>query len=60
MYLFLFYLYECLPACMSVHCVCVPGMCVPGAHRGQKRASDPLELELWMVISNDVGAGNQT
>lgn len=23
---------------------------VPGAHRGQKRVSDILELELWMVV----------
>lgn len=24
--------------------------CVPGALRGQKRAADPLELELWMTV----------
>jgi hypothetical protein len=28
-------------------CVCV---CVLGAHRYQKKASDPVELELWMVV----------
>lgn len=28
------------------------------AHRGQKRAS--LEVELQMVVSRSVGAGNQT
>lgn len=27
-------------------CVCVSTMSVPGAHRGQERASDPLDLEL--------------
>ena len=28
-------------------------------HRGQKRASGPLELELQMIVSCCVGAGNQ-
>lgn len=32
---------------------------VPGAYGGQ-RASDPLKLELRMVSSCHVGAGNQT
>lgn len=27
-------------------------MCVIGAHRGQKRASDPVELDLGMVVSS--------
>jgi hypothetical protein len=26
-------------------------MCEPGALRGQQRALDPLDLELWMVVS---------
>ena len=30
-----------------------------GTHGGQKRPSDPLELELWMAMSYHVGAGNQ-
>jgi hypothetical protein len=25
-------------------------MCMPGAHKGQKRLFDPLELELHMVM----------
>jgi hypothetical protein len=29
-------------------------------HRGQKRASGPLELELQMIVSCCVGAKNQT
>jgi hypothetical protein len=29
---------------------------VPGARRGQKKASDPLELELQMVAHHCVGA----
>lgn len=37
-----------LPACVSV----------PGTHRGKKRISYFLELELWMVVSNRVGAEN--
>ena len=44
-----------LPACMTMYCVGVPG-----AHRGQKRASDPLELELQMVVSHQVGSRNGT
>jgi hypothetical protein len=31
-------------------------ICVPVACRGQKRASDTLELELQMVVSRHVGA----
>ena len=30
-------------------CVC---LCMPGVHRGQKMASDALELELWMAVSH--------
>jgi hypothetical protein len=32
-------------------------MCLPNACRGQKRESDPLELELEMVVSHHVSAG---
>ena len=35
-------------------------MCVPGAFGGQKKASDPLELELWMFINHHIGVGNKT
>jgi hypothetical protein len=35
-------------------------MHMPGAVGGQKRLSDPLELELWMVVKLCVGASNQT
>lgn len=27
---------------------------------GKLEGSDPLELELWMVVSHQVGSGNQT
>ena len=37
--------------------MCAP--CVLGAHGGQRRASDPLELELQMVLGCHVGAGNR-
>ena len=46
-------------------CTCVPGhvdmrhVC-SGAYGDQRRASDPLELELKVVVSCHVGAGNQT
>jgi len=41
----LFYVYGCLA------CTCVCTTCGPGAHRDQKRASDPLVLELQMIAS---------
>lgn len=31
---------------------------MPGAYRGQKRVLELLELELEMVVSHHVGAGN--
>lgn len=42
-----------LPDYMSVPHVCT-------AHGGQKKTSDPVELELQMVLSYHVGARNQT
>lgn len=32
--------------------------CVPGAQGGQKRSSDPLKLELQMIVSHHLGARN--
>lgn len=37
-------------------CMCT--MCTSGTRRGQKRASDFLGLELWLVMSYHVGSGN--
>jgi hypothetical protein len=34
--------------------------CVPSAHWDQKRSLDPLELELYVVVSHHVGARDQT
>ena len=42
-----------LSTCMYVHHVCA--WC-----SGQKRGSDPLELEIQMVVSHFVAAGNQS
>lgn len=42
-----------LPACMYT-------TCMPGARGGQKRMSDPLELELQMVESHHVVLGNKS
>lgn len=39
--------------------VCLHHMCA-GTHGGQKRALDPLGLELQTVVSLHAGAGNQT
>ena len=44
-----------LPACMYANI-----LSVCSAHRGQKRASDPLEPELQMVLSCQTGARKQT
>lgn len=33
--------------------------CMPSAHGGQKKAPDPLELKLQMVVSRHIGSGNQ-
>jgi hypothetical protein len=38
--------------------VCLHIKCVH--HRGQRKVSDPLKLELQTVINHHVGAGNQT
>lgn len=43
----------CMPECVSVHYVCA------GAHEGYKRASVSLELDLEMVVSYHLIAGNQ-
>jgi hypothetical protein len=51
--LYLFYAYKSF-ACMHVYI----GIYMPAAHSGQKRAPDPLELELQTVVSQ-VGARNQ-
>lgn len=33
-------------------------MCMLGTHRGQKRASGHLKLELWMIMKHSVVVGN--
>lgn len=42
-------------ACMYVMCT----LYVPGAYRGQKRASDPLDIKSWMVLRHSVDYGNR-
>ena len=34
-------------------------MSVPGPPGGQKKVSDPLELEFWMIVNHHVGARNR-
>ena len=48
--------------CEGVSCLyeCVGTMCVPGACGGRRRAMGLLELELRVVVSLHVGAGNPT
>lgn len=47
-------------SCIGVFClyVCLCTICVSSALRGQKRALDPLELELEVVGSCHMGARN--
>lgn len=35
-------------------------LCKPVAYQGQERGLDPLNLEIQMAVSQQVGAGNQT
>lgn len=42
----------CLHRCLCIRCTC-------GIHRGQKGASDPLELELEMFVSHHTVQGIQ-
>ena len=44
---------DVLPAC-----VCLCTMCAPGACNSKKKALDPLELELQVVVSHHVGSVN--
>jgi hypothetical protein len=48
----------CVCACVCV-CVCVRSICVPAANGVEKRL-DCLDLEIPEVVSQHVGAGNQT
>ena len=52
-YFYIVYMNVCLQ-------VCVYTKCATCAHRGQKRVSDVLELELQVVVSLPVDAGNWT
>lgn len=54
MYLFLFYVW------VSYLHVSMRIIHVPGAHRGQEKSSELLELELWMVVNHQVSAENWT
>lgn len=44
-----------LPECVCMYVPHVHGTCI-----GQKRVSDPQELELWIVVSHCVSIGDQT
>lgn len=39
---------------------CLYNMCVHGSHGSQERKLGPQELELWTVVSCNVGSGNWT
>lgn len=44
--------------CLGCMYICVSCVCL--VSEDQRRASDPLDLELHVVVSHYVGAGNQT
>lgn len=52
--------YYFLFICVFCLCACLCTMYMPGAHRSQKKASVPLELEIQMVVHCHVGAKNWT
>lgn len=41
-------------------CICMYTTCMPGVLEGQQRTSDPLGLELQMVVNCHVGTSSQT
>lgn len=43
---------------MSVYVLCIYTMFKTGAHEGQKRQLDPLEVELQLLVSCHMGAEN--
>lgn len=55
-YLLFIFAFNYAPVCLS--CGYVPMSAVPC--KGQKRESEPLELELQVVLKPDIGVGNQT
>lgn len=40
-----------LVMCLSVLAACLCTKCVPTAYEAPKRATDPLEQELWEVVN---------
>lgn len=57
-----FQIYFLVCVCVCVFClhVCVCTMGMSDAHGGEQRALALLELDLQMVVSCHVGAGNRT
>ena len=54
--IFGFFFFFCVYECFVCMCICVSCVCSAGGD--QKRASHPPELELQMVVSRHVSAGN--
>lgn len=46
--------------CVCLHIYAHMYTCAPDTLGGQKKASDTLKLELWMLINPHGGARNQT
>lgn len=45
--------------CECFACMFICTTCVPGAHGGRKKASDPLEMELQTIVSHHVVLGTK-
>jgi hypothetical protein len=58
-YYFIYFQYLCVWAFAHMY-VYVPTICLLGACEGQKRPPDPLEVEIWMVVSHHISSGNWT
>ena len=59
MFLFRYMLHPVKDVFIFISCECF-ATCMPGAYGGEKKTSDPLDLELEKVISCHVDAGNGT
>lgn len=58
--LVIYFFYICFILCMRVY-ACMSNICIPRAHRDQKRIIlGPMELELMMILCLHVGAENKT
>lgn len=56
----IFLRFRCMTFLPAYMYVCSPASYMSDADRGQKKSLDPVELELRMVVSHQMSAGNQS